>query len=792
VAKNSIGNLSIVLSASTAGLSAGLKRAQALVSGFASGVSRVSSVASASLSGIGRGLNLANPFSGLMPSLDGLKTAGVATLGAITVASVKLASDAEQTQQAFGVMIGDAVKANRLIGDVKNFAAETPFGSKELLSASQQLLAYGTSVGQIVPTLRTLGDVSSSLTNTSLDELVYLFGTLRTQGRAFSKDIYQFTGRGIPIVQELAKVFKVTDAEVTKLVEDGKVGFREVVQAFKGMTAEGGRFGGMMEKQSQTLGGLFESLKDNVVLSLESLGKVIVEEFDLKGLTRQAIDFTKTLKDRVGDLRPVLRELADWAKAIGNALSVAFRSSLAAAEGFAQGLNTVFGIADKAQNLKDWLKGLQFDFRKARDFGVDMAEGVSVGLAKVVDFAEEVAQAIRKIYVEIARQDLMLFKAKVLLLPERDPDLRKQIDAIGEFNRQLQITDNNTELRRQSTEFIAGIDPEAGAKLKPLTADIEKYGTSIVELRRIVAENPENSKRLMPLIERQMENFREAVTAYRGITAGVELRLIQKKPESRSDEFLRMAKDFEALEKSVTERAKSFGMNADEVRKSFAGLRGELARTNAMEDYRKEMEKLGRPEMAIPSSVPIEFKASFGVTAGLMKLKQDLKSQELEIPARLATAEQIGQARELLKNIESPRDTLKREFDKLDELGTLRAFGTDNVSGIPGLGSIDMAGMRGEMAISAEKARKLLELESTLGDRTPKLAGAVLRGSTQAASIEAQFSVAAQQRDPQVRVEAAIRDVENQNKKQLDELIKIANALQAYLAKQGGNAKVEN
>ena len=84
------------------------------------------------------------------------------------------------------------------------------------------MIAYGSSSSTVVDEMRMLGDISSGV-GLSLSEVGYLYGTLRTQGRAYATDIRQFTGRGIPIIKELAKQFKVTDGEVMKLVEDGKV-----------------------------------------------------------------------------------------------------------------------------------------------------------------------------------------------------------------------------------------------------------------------------------------------------------------------------------------------------------------------------------------------------------------------------------------------------------------------------------------------------------------------------------------------------------------------------------------
>jgi hypothetical protein len=159
-------------------------------------------------------------------------------------------------------MLGDAQAAKALENQLVETAKTTPFSLVEVQDATKQLLAYGFSAGKVVENIRMLGDVASAL-KIPFGDIAYLYGTLKTQGRAFSKDISQFTGRGIPIVKELAKQFKVADGEVMKLVESGKVGFKEVEKAFQSMTAEGGMFFDMMQQQAKTTGGQISALGDS-------------------------------------------------------------------------------------------------------------------------------------------------------------------------------------------------------------------------------------------------------------------------------------------------------------------------------------------------------------------------------------------------------------------------------------------------------------------------------------------------------------------------------------------------
>jgi hypothetical protein len=185
---------------------------------------------------------------------------------------VDVRSQFQQLDVAFSTMLKSKAAADVLMKELIVFAGTTPFGLKDAAGAAKQLLAYGSTAKTVVGELRMLGDVASGV-SVPIGDLVYLYGTLKTQGRAYAMDIRQFAGRGIPIYAELAKVLGVAKDEVVGLVSAGKVGFAEVEQAFKNMTASGGMFGGLMEAQSKTWKGQIERLKDAWDLMLNDIGK---------------------------------------------------------------------------------------------------------------------------------------------------------------------------------------------------------------------------------------------------------------------------------------------------------------------------------------------------------------------------------------------------------------------------------------------------------------------------------------------------------------------------------------
>lgn len=178
----------------------------------------------------------------------------------------------QQLEVAFTTMLGSKEKADKLLAEVTEFAATTPFELKQVADATRQLLAFGVSANDIKSTLRSLGDVSAGI-GAPLGEIAYLFGTIKTQGVALTQDVRQFAQRGIPIYEELSKVLGVSVEKVGDFISAGKVGFPEIEKVFKGLTAEGSKFGGLMEAQSKTLVGLQSNLRDSIDQMFNELGK---------------------------------------------------------------------------------------------------------------------------------------------------------------------------------------------------------------------------------------------------------------------------------------------------------------------------------------------------------------------------------------------------------------------------------------------------------------------------------------------------------------------------------------
>lgn len=181
-------------------------------------------------------------------------------------------SQFQQLEISFTTMLGSEQRAGALMNQLVQTAAKTPFDMSSITNGAKQLLAYGTAANEVNDILVHLGDISAGL-NVPLNDLVYLYGTTMSQGRMYTVDLRQFMGRGIPMAEELGKIMGKTTQEVQQAVTDGKVGADLVKKAIINMTEEGGKFGGLMEKQSTTLQGKWSNIGDSVDQMFNELGK---------------------------------------------------------------------------------------------------------------------------------------------------------------------------------------------------------------------------------------------------------------------------------------------------------------------------------------------------------------------------------------------------------------------------------------------------------------------------------------------------------------------------------------
>lgn len=239
-----------------------MKNTKVEVSSLAEGLKNIAGKGFAQLDKISGGAagEVANMGKMLGMTAKGAGIAAIA-IGAVVVAwkgalepGIKFNMMLEQQSMAFEVMLGSAENAKLMIGELKTLSLNTPIGLEEGATGTKQLLAYGFGQKEIISNLKMMSTVAKAV-NVPLQDMVYVYGTLRAQGRAYTRDLMQFAMRGVPIYEYLGKIMNANAGDIRKMAEEGKIGFKEVEAAMQAMTGEGGKFFNLLEKSMTTATG---------------------------------------------------------------------------------------------------------------------------------------------------------------------------------------------------------------------------------------------------------------------------------------------------------------------------------------------------------------------------------------------------------------------------------------------------------------------------------------------------------------------------------------------------------
>lgn len=293
--------------------------------------------------------------------MDGAKNAIASAVDQVK-SSFGKAADMEQVKISFGVMLGSDTAATSMLDELKRRAANTPFEMPSLTDAAQKLLQFDVAAGDILPTLDMLGDISGGNAQ-KLDSLALAFGQMASTGRLMGGELLQMINAGFNPLQEIAKRTGKDIKTLKKEMEMGDIDAEIVIQAFRDATSEGGRFYGMMAKQSKSAVGLMSTLRDAWGMNLLAFGQPVMES--VKPLLEDAIGLVERMRENAVQVGEKLAEGIDFARAAfqefsgtellsmaGNGLKLAFKEAVNL---LARGMMTVFSLAQDT----DFVQGIE-------------------------------------------------------------------------------------------------------------------------------------------------------------------------------------------------------------------------------------------------------------------------------------------------------------------------------------------------------------------------------------------------------------------------------------------------
>ena len=242
---------------------------------------------------------------GLLGALKPL-LAALAVVGTARFIFVKTA-ELETQRKSLEVLTGSLEKTNKIIKELQDFGAVTPFTSSELIEQTKRLKAFGFQTEELVDTTKRLSDVAGA-TGADLTGIATAFGQIRAKGKLQQEENLQLLERGVDITTELKKITGLQGEEFESAMRKGKIGADLVTQALINLTDKGGAFAGGATAQADTLNGKLSTLQDTIDTLARTIGEELSDE--IKGVIDIAIAGVKEINkliERIGTANKVGR-----------------------------------------------------------------------------------------------------------------------------------------------------------------------------------------------------------------------------------------------------------------------------------------------------------------------------------------------------------------------------------------------------------------------------------------------------------------------------------------------------
>jgi lambda family phage tail tape measure protein len=373
--------------------------------------------------------------------------------------ALQTADNFQTARNQFGVLLGDMEAGAGLFNEIKAFNDKTPFDLTTLTQATNVLISAKVPLRDLQAQLTKFGDLSQG-NSQKLTSYINAFSQAAAKGKADMQVLNTYLHQGVPILDELAKNFGVTTAEIIMMSGEGKISFEEFSRALDDLTAAGGQYFGGMELGSKSLAAMQEGLKEATNSLAASFG---------------------------GMLLPAAVAVLDALTAIANAINESpilkgmFTGAIVALTGYLAAMAVKAGIAFAAQMSLNFAVGALNPVVLATTIAVaGLAAGYTVYAARQQTAARETENAA-----------LQQMKQKDAIDATRE--------AVTSFNNALKdMTDEN--ISRQ-IQFINIDIIETERSIRELTSRLNEY----VQIR-----NFDRARQIQELIASERQNLEAA------------------------------------------------------------------------------------------------------------------------------------------------------------------------------------------------------------------------------------------------------------------------------------------
>ena len=305
--------------------------------------------------------------------------------------AVRLAAEFELVSTQLAVLTGSASEAKGMIEELYKLGLESPFGAQDFLDSAKILGQFGVSLSKTTELVKIIGDVALGDVD-KFHRMSIAFGQMSASGRLMGQDLLQMVNAGMNPLFYISLRTGESLQQLRFRMEAGKITVREVTQAFRDATTQGGRFYGATQKINMTLMGQWLEFKENLELIGREIGAVL-----LPGITK-VLYFINAMVKKIDSLSEATKKMIfEW-------------SAFALIAALFVGIAIAIGVVASAVSALAIVAGAA-----AVELGIMLAVAVPAGLLAAIaawwyfdDALAEATEAMKNAQIEEERLNALL------------------------------------------------------------------------------------------------------------------------------------------------------------------------------------------------------------------------------------------------------------------------------------------------------------------------------------------------------------------------------------------------
>ena len=145
-------------------------------------------------------------------------------------------AELEKQTKALTVLTGSAATAQKIVQEIKEFGAVTPFKSSELIEVAKRMKAFGFETEKVVDITKRIADIAGTA-GADINNVALAIGKVQAKNKFMQEENVMLLEKGINVTKELEKIMGMNGETLAKAMSKGEVGADKFVQALINLTS---------------------------------------------------------------------------------------------------------------------------------------------------------------------------------------------------------------------------------------------------------------------------------------------------------------------------------------------------------------------------------------------------------------------------------------------------------------------------------------------------------------------------------------------------------------------------